>query len=110
MNSHSESALQHIRRLEDLAEALGKDGIAVLEHSYHALAFGNFVLVVGRPTKRLKFSWDGKEFFLDVFYTEGDASAVMGKWEHRENRRLGSVDHDELFRTIEEMSRREFTA
>lgn len=108
MSSLSESALRHIRLLEDLAEALGKDGIGVLEHSYHALAFGSFVLVVGRPAKRLKFSWDGKEFFLDVFHAEGDASAVMGKWEHRENRRLGPVDPEELFRIMEDMSRKEF--
>ncbi|MFQ5850878.1 MAG: hypothetical protein ACE5JU_09855 [Candidatus Binatia bacterium] len=109
MNSISESAYRHIEHLEGLAEALRKDGIAVLEHSYHALAFGSFVLVVGRPMKRLKFSWDGKEFFLDVFYAEGDSSAVIPKWEHRENKRLGAIDNDELFRMIEDMSRREFS-
>jgi hypothetical protein len=109
MVSISESALRHIERVKRLAEGLHEDGIGVLEHSYYALAFGSFVLVVGRPRKRLKFSWDGKEFFLDVLYAEGDSSAVISTWAHRENRQLGAVDQDELFGIIEEMAKREFS-
>jgi hypothetical protein len=108
MVSLSESAFQHIERVRRLAKVLHEDGIGVLEHSYHALAFGSFALVVGRPRKRLKFSWDGKEFFLDVLYAEGDSSAVIPTWAHRENRRLGAIDQDDLFRIIEDMAKREF--
>lgn len=108
MDSISESAFRHITRLHDLAEALHKNGIAILEHAYHALAFGSFVLVVGRPRKRLKFGRDGKNFFLDVSCAEGDSSTVVPKWERRENARLGAIEHDELFRIIKNMSGREF--
>lgn len=97
MDSISESAFQHITRLSDLAEALRKDGNPILEHAYHALTFGSLVLVVGRPTRRLKFAWDGKDFFLDVSYAEGDSSTVVPRWEHREHVRLGAIEHDELF-------------
>jgi hypothetical protein len=53
--------------VKGLADVLRKSGIAILEHAYYALAFGSFVLVVGRPRRRLKFNWDGKEFFLICF-------------------------------------------
>jgi hypothetical protein len=62
----SDSALDHFDRMTRLANALAARGIAIYEHHYFMLGFGSFRLELGTRHKRWRFSWDGKEGFLDV--------------------------------------------
>ncbi len=77
----SQSAIDHLARLTELAEVLAAQGIAVYEHEYLPLAFGSFRLELGTRRTRWGFSWDGKEGFL----------SVSAAYEPREGRRAPPV-------------------
>jgi hypothetical protein len=62
----SQSAVDHLQRLGQLASVLAERGIAIYEHEYLMLAFGSFRLELGTRHRRWRFSWDGKEGYLDV--------------------------------------------
>jgi len=70
----SQSAIEHLGRIEALAVKLADQGIAIYEHDYTMLVFGSFRLELGTRHRRWGFSWDGKEGFLSYSdpYTPSD--------------------------------------
>ena len=59
-------SLKHVETLLGFLRELANDGIALYEHHFDAQAFGNFIVVLGLPHRRVKFIWDGREFLLSV--------------------------------------------
>jgi hypothetical protein len=80
MSTDPTSAIEHLKRVMALAKRLAPHGIAIYEHSYHLMAFGSWTIVAGRRTKRHKFSWDGRDEFLEISVSEHDSSAVPARW------------------------------
>jgi hypothetical protein len=82
MSRDSPSAIEHLKRIMALAERLSPQGMAIYEHSYHLLAFGSWTIVAGRRNKRFRFSWDGRDEFLEISASERDLSSAPARWSH----------------------------
>jgi hypothetical protein len=63
MNDEQWSA-DHLRELAAILETLRPHRVMLYEHHYNLQAFGSFEVVIGRPHRRLRFLWDGREFLL----------------------------------------------
>ncbi len=95
-----QSAIEHFRRLSDLAASLSERGIALYEHEYFMLVFGSFRIELGTRHKRWGLAWDGKDGYLEIFGPyeppEGrPAPSVPGKSVH-----IGLNDLDAPFSFI----------
>lgn len=79
----SSAACQHsIEHLRAVAQVL-EDLTAChefFEHQYHAEAFGSWVLVAGKPKRRYRFTWDGKDAFLSVAVAQFFDSQTPAQW------------------------------
>ena len=106
--SLSKCTIDHLNQVQRLAAVLQKHYIAILRHDYHALVFGSFTLVAGKRKQRLKFDWDGKEFFLNVSVAECPSSDIIENWNQRENLRLSPQGEVGPFEKIEELTLKEF--
>jgi hypothetical protein len=80
-------ALQHFRQLTDLQSTLGANA-AILEHKYILLLMGSFSITVGNAHNRLRFEWDGREFFLNVKNCTCARQSSAQIWSQVENLRL----------------------
>lgn len=80
--SDSSTAIAHLDRLLRILRDLESEGIALYEHQYHPQAFGSFVLVLGRPHQRAKFSWDGREFILSMSIADFPNKNANAPWVH----------------------------
>jgi hypothetical protein len=59
--------LAHYRRIAALSERLASRGrCAIYRHQYDYLTFGSWQLVAGSRRRRFRFTWDGRDRFLDV--------------------------------------------
>ena len=85
MSALSDSAEAHIEQLRELQALLSDRGAAVLEHSYVLLLMGSFSLVVGNAHQRLKFDWDGREFFLNVQSCRPHSRSATQEWAQTDN-------------------------
>lgn len=54
----------YFQALATLAERLARKRIALYEHKFDLLSFGNWEIVAGRRKKMLSFSYDAKESCL----------------------------------------------
>jgi len=97
MNSLSSSASSHLKWLNDLQAQLSGLGVAVLEHNYLLLLMGSFSLVVGNAHRRLRFDWDGREFFLNIQQCHCENQGTPQVWSHLKNTRISSPDSVEVF-------------
>lgn len=106
--SLSESSINHLDQVRRLAFSLAQLGISVLEHEFNVFVFGSFTLVVGKPKHRLKFEWDGREFFLNISVAECPSSDIIAKWIQKDNLRLPPQRDLDPFDKIEELALKEF--
>ena len=75
------SSVEHIISLNSLAEFCTSAGLKIYEHEYNFMAFGSWVLVVGKDKHRLKFIWDGKDFMLSILKSDFQNSNSAPSWE-----------------------------
>ncbi|MDH4260118.1 MAG: hypothetical protein OEW16_07415 [Gammaproteobacteria bacterium] len=80
--SDSSAAIAHLENLLRILRHLESEGIALYEHQYHPQAFGSFVLVLGRPHQRAKFTWDGREFILSMSIADFPNKSANVPWTH----------------------------
>jgi len=106
----SECTIDHLKKVQRLASALNGNGIAILRHDYYALVFGSFTIVMGKLKRRLRFDWDGKEFFLNVSVADCSPLGIIDKWNQKENVRFSSQGNVNPFEKIEELTLKEFSS
>ena len=100
----SEEALQHLRRVVSLAERLRAYSIAVYAYQYNYLAFGSWSLVAGNRHRRVRLTWDGKEFLLSCAASEFRGSSAPASWKPLESKRLEGADAEEIARAAEDFA------
>ena len=88
MSSISSSATDHLQWLTALQSQLSVFNAAILEHKYFLLLMGSYTLVAGTTHCRLKFEWDGREFFLNIFKCACQSQGSPQKWNHIDNLRI----------------------
>jgi hypothetical protein len=69
-----------IDALARLAVRLNEQDLAIYEANYNYIAFGGWVLVIGRRHHRRRFTWDGKESALLIEEATFGSSAEMPSW------------------------------
>jgi hypothetical protein len=104
MESHIE-APRHLEQIAELERVLQAIGVTLYEHHYHYLIFGSFELVVGKPHRRMKIVWDGKESCLTVERSKFPNQGAHPEWKHEQLLRISS---DAVVETIEQVVRAEF--
>jgi hypothetical protein len=97
MTNLSSSASSHLNWLNALQAQLSGLGVAVLEHNYLLLLMGSFSLVVGTAHRRLRFDWDGREFFLNIQQCCCENQSTAQAWNHLKNSRISPPDSVEVF-------------
>lgn len=105
--SDSESSLRHLRWLSAFAARIAPSELAIYRHDYHMLVMGSFTLEVGTRKERRKFTWDGREGFLDLFGATCPDSRTTSQWQHILNLRL-EFCAEEPYQTIEKLIHVEF--
>ncbi len=89
MSDMSASASAHLAKVIELQAFLADmHGAAVLEHNYTLLLMGSFRLVVGTANSRLKFDWDGREFYLNIKGCTCQSLAAPQEWQQLHNSRI----------------------
>jgi len=79
----TESALKHFRAIISLGEKLKEIGVDYYEHQYYSLAFGSWTIIAGKRKERTKFSWDGRDGFLELWEANfPDSSYSTVEWNH----------------------------
>ena len=76
----SNSSIEHSRFVADLAEFCSKCNFTIYKHNYDYTVFGSWIMVIGRPHHRVKFSWDGKESYLGVSESEFKNQNSVPEW------------------------------
>jgi hypothetical protein len=97
MSDLSDSAICHLTWLLELQHRLSSVGAAILEHKYLLLLMGSFTLVVGTAHHRLKFEWDGREFFLDIAQCKCQSQSSPQQWSRVQNLRIAPPDRVQAF-------------
>ncbi len=69
----------HYHRIAELSDRLSQKHFAIYEHQYRYLAFGSWQLVAGTRKRRFRFTWDGRERFLQV-EVAAVQSGVFAPW------------------------------
>jgi len=105
-----DSFLDHFRKICSLAANLSDQGIAVYEHSYHMLAFGSWVLVLGKRKSRFRFTWDGKDGVLKTEKALIPNSGLIIKWEDISLEFDTKSEGENIFRSIENFIKKKFEA
>ena len=79
MNDSDES-MKYFATMQMLASDLAKKHIAIYQHRFDMLTFGNFFVVVGTRHKRWRFIWDGKEGVMTVSVAAIADSREVPEW------------------------------
>jgi hypothetical protein len=108
INRDADRFLEHSRQIHSLAASLSRDGIAVYEYSYDMLAFGSWLLVLGKRKYRFRFIWDGKEGFLKTEKALIPDSGTIIKWEEILNKIDANQPRENIFKLIEEFIIKQF--
>jgi hypothetical protein len=85
INRDANSFLEHSTQIHSLVASLSRDGIAIYEHSYDMLAFGSWLLILGKRKYRFRFIWDGRGGILKTEKTLIPDSGTIIKWEEISN-------------------------
>ncbi|MDH3316118.1 MAG: hypothetical protein OER43_10170 [Gammaproteobacteria bacterium] len=88
MSNFPASAATHLNWLLKLQQQLSGASAAVLQHEYLLLLMGSFTLVIGTAHQRLKFEWDGRDFFLDIAQCTCQSQSSPQQWSHVQNMRI----------------------
>lgn len=75
--------------LADLAKSLASNELAIHEASFDYSCFGSWSLVVGTSHRRLRFVFDGKEGWLEVFESEFQNQGSQSKWRPTSKQQMG---------------------
>ena len=78
----NDSAIAHLEALARILRDLADQRIELVEHRYHAMAFGSFELVLGKGHDLLKFAWDGKESLLVLYFATVQNRSGVQAWTH----------------------------
>jgi hypothetical protein len=79
MNEEQRSA-GHLQELAVVLETLRPHRVTLYEHHYNHQAFGSFEVVIGRPHRRLRFLWDGREFRLAAEESNFSGAGDYPQW------------------------------
>ena len=88
----AESGIKHLHELLKLLNKAEADSITLFDHQYSMLSFGSFVVIVGRPKNRLKFTWDGRDHFLEVGRSAFDNQNSPPQWKQLKSIHLTNTD------------------
>ena len=104
------SSVQHMRLVNELAEYCEKCDLTIFEHDYDYMAFGSWVLVIGKSKHRMKFSWDGKESYLGVGISKFQNSNSTANWEP-EFPSIGGTQktEEEVFSFVKDKLKKQYT-
>jgi hypothetical protein len=75
--------------LAGLAKSLAGNELAIYEASFDYLCFGSWSLVVGTSHRRLRFAFDGKEGWLEVFESEFQNQGSQSQWRPQTRQQVG---------------------
>lgn len=91
--------MEHFSAMAQLEASFAARKICIYEHSYHYLAFGSWMLVIGNAHKRLQFVWEGRDGALTAY-----AATLQSQKDHPQWHALKSVtvqESETLARMIE---------
>ena len=109
MSELSLSAEKHLSQLSALQSLLSaSSGAAILEHNYCLLLMGSFTVVVGTAHRRLRFAWDGREYFLNVEQCTCTSQSSPQEWTQSDN--IGIRPPKSVWPVIQEKCRLAFSA
>ena len=74
------SSIEHLKLVYELAGYCEMHDLIVYEHEYSYMHFGSWMIIIGKSKHRTKFSWDGKESYLDISMSEFQNSNSMPDW------------------------------
>ena len=94
----------HLERVAELERTL--KGVTLFEHHYYLLVFGSFELEFGKPHRRLRIVWDGRERFLTVQRSNFPNQSSHPEWKNEQLIRVPA--EMDVFETIENVVRAEF--
>jgi hypothetical protein len=101
----ADSAIEHLKRVASLADALKKTGAAIYEHHWDCLCFGSWTITAGRRKDCFEFSWDSRDFFLSVSHSTDISGGRPQTWHPQASHKLSPDDGkaplgfiDEFFR------------
>lgn len=100
MNTDVKSGTGFLAELSQFVESMATFDQALYAVDFDSLCFGSFSVVMGSRKHRFKATWDGREFFLDVFMTDFQDSRNSSKWEHLRNRRIEPAPYEVIFAAI----------
>ena len=102
----AESGIKPLNELLKLLNKAKADSIALFEHQFSMLSFGSFVIVVGRPKDRLRFTWDGRDRVLEVGRSAFNNQNSPSQWEQLKS--IHFANNDDIFGSINSIIREEF--
>ena len=82
MNYLAKSSIRHLESIIWLATGMVEHDLAIFEHSYDALSFGNFTLVIGNAHTRVRFTWRSQECVLTLECSDFESRDSAALWEH----------------------------
>ena len=74
------SSIEHLKLVYELAGSCEMHDLIVYEHEYSYMVFGSWMIIIGKSKHRTKFSWDGKESYLDISMSDFQNSNSMPDW------------------------------
>lgn len=70
------SEIEHLAAILKIVRHIKPAGLSLFYHEYYPQVFGSFTLIAGKPSKLIRFVWDGKESELAV--SDGKTSREGG--------------------------------
>jgi len=110
MLSDAESSVRHIEAVLAMAQRLSASGIAIYEHSYHALVFGSWTIEAGKRKGRFRFSWDGRDGLLTVEQAAFPDSRQRTGWKHVKTEGIDIKQYTEALDSVESFLRQAMAA
>ena len=100
MNDDIQSSLKFVSALSEFSKQVGHKEMALYDIEFNSLCFGSFSIIFGKRKSRFKATWDGKEFFLDLFQSNFSDSRSSNDWNHLENKRINPASYQIIFQEI----------
>jgi hypothetical protein len=100
MNTDIKSGIGFLEELSAFASRIATFDQALYSVDFNSLCFGSFSVVMGNRKHRFKATWDGREFFLDVFKAVFSDSRSLPDWKHIRNRRIEPAPYKVIFAAI----------
>ena len=72
----------YFRKMLNLMEHLAEQKVAVYELKWYRPAFSSWSLVAGTRERRFEFSWDGRDFVMDVSICDEPFDRYPFHWKH----------------------------